>query len=117
MPKPQRPIYLLRLRPLPRVDGIQALRRGLKLLLRQCGLRCLEVKLETSNGEIKWHEHRNRYSPNSKNMADRDRAQKPARAVATAKPTLPAQLDHRSPHERYLDEVRAERHRRPARQV
>ena len=47
MPKSQRPIYLLRLRPLPRVDGVKALRRGLKMLLRHCGLQCLELKLET----------------------------------------------------------------------
>jgi hypothetical protein len=41
-----RPIYLLRLRPEPRVDSVRALRRGLKLLFRQCRLRCLSVREE-----------------------------------------------------------------------
>ena len=52
MPAPQRQIYVLRLRPLPRVDGIKALRRGLKLLLRQCGLQCLEVT-EVKRNQVK----------------------------------------------------------------
>jgi hypothetical protein len=43
----ERPIYLLRLRPEPHVvDPIRALRRGLKYLLRQTGLRCVDVKEE-----------------------------------------------------------------------
>ena len=43
-----RPTFLLRLRPLPRVDPIKALRKALKLLLRQCSLQCLAVtEIET----------------------------------------------------------------------
>ena len=41
---PSRPIYVLRLQPLPRVDPIRALRRGLKYLLRVCGLKCISVE-------------------------------------------------------------------------
>jgi hypothetical protein len=39
-------VYVVRLRPLPGVDAIKALRRGLKYLLRYCGLRCTEVREE-----------------------------------------------------------------------
>ena len=46
---PSRPIYVLRLQPLPCVDGIRALRRALKYLLRACGLRCISV--EWSDGD------------------------------------------------------------------
>jgi hypothetical protein len=42
--QPSRPIYVLRLQPLPRVDGVKALRRALKYLLRACGLRCISVE-------------------------------------------------------------------------
>ena len=41
-----RPIFILRLRPEPRVDPTKALRRALKLLLRHCGLRALSVEEE-----------------------------------------------------------------------
>jgi hypothetical protein len=41
-----RTVYLLRLRPEPRVDSVRALRHALKILFRQCGLRCLSVKEE-----------------------------------------------------------------------
>jgi hypothetical protein len=39
-----RPIFVLRVRPEPRVDDpIRALRGGLKVLLRRYGLRCLSI--------------------------------------------------------------------------
>ena len=72
MPKPQRQIYVLRLRPLPRVDGIKALRRGLKMLLRQCGLQCLEVKLETPKEESQCREHAKQIIAEQKKQAERD---------------------------------------------
>jgi hypothetical protein len=41
----KRPQYVLRLRPEPHVDDpIRALRAGLKLLLRRCGLRALSIE-------------------------------------------------------------------------
>jgi hypothetical protein len=40
-----RPTFTLTLRPEPRVDGIRALRRGLKALLRIYGLRCLTIQV------------------------------------------------------------------------
>jgi hypothetical protein len=43
----ERPIYLVRLQPLPCVDAIKALRAALKSLLRQFGMRALSVELET----------------------------------------------------------------------
>jgi hypothetical protein len=43
----ERPIYRLRLQPLPRVDAIKALRAALKSLLRQFGLRALSIEVET----------------------------------------------------------------------
>jgi hypothetical protein len=42
--RPGRPTYLVRLRPEPGVDPIRALRRGLKSLLRQHGLRCISAR-------------------------------------------------------------------------
>jgi hypothetical protein len=39
-----RPVYRLDLRPEPGVDGILALRRALKALLRSYGLRCLSIE-------------------------------------------------------------------------
>jgi hypothetical protein len=39
--------YVLTLRPEPGVDGIRALRWGLKRLLRQYGLRCTEIDKKT----------------------------------------------------------------------
>jgi hypothetical protein len=44
-----RPIYVLRLQPLPRVNAVKALRAALKSLLRRFGLRALSVELETRN--------------------------------------------------------------------
>jgi hypothetical protein len=41
-----RTVYLLRLQAGPRVDPVRALRRGLKMLFRHCGLRCLSVREE-----------------------------------------------------------------------
>jgi hypothetical protein len=49
MPETERPIFVLRLRPLPGVDAVRALRAGLKILLRRFGLQALSVELETSN--------------------------------------------------------------------
>jgi hypothetical protein len=45
----RRPVYLLRLQPLPRVDPIRALRGALKTLLRQHGMRCLSLDKEVNN--------------------------------------------------------------------
>jgi hypothetical protein len=47
MSETERPIFVLRLQPLPRVDAIKALRAALKNLLRQFGLRALSVEQET----------------------------------------------------------------------
>ena len=42
-----RRIIVLRLRPEPGVDNLElALRRALKMLLRNCGLRCTDMKIE-----------------------------------------------------------------------
>ena len=81
MPKPQRPIYVLRLRPLPRVDGIKALRRGLKFLLRQCGLQCLGSETRKPNGETPMPRTSKQVIAEQQKQADRDRAQKPAQPV------------------------------------
>jgi hypothetical protein len=40
------PTFLLRSRPLRGVDGIRNLRRALKILLRQCGLKAPSVEIE-----------------------------------------------------------------------
>jgi hypothetical protein len=37
-------VFVLRLVPLPDVDGIRALRAALKVLLRRFGLRCTSIK-------------------------------------------------------------------------
>lgn len=37
-------VFVLKLRPQPGVDAIKALRRGLKYLLRQCGLKCISIQ-------------------------------------------------------------------------
>ena len=39
-----RPTYRLVLRPEPRVDAIRALRRLLKIALRDCRLRCISIE-------------------------------------------------------------------------
>ena len=39
-----RPIFVIALRPEPRVEPYRALRRALKLLGRRCGLKCVSVK-------------------------------------------------------------------------
>jgi hypothetical protein len=44
-----RPIYIIRLRALPGVDAVQALRAALKTLLRRYGLKCLSIEVETTN--------------------------------------------------------------------
>ena len=41
-----RPIFIVRLRPQPGIDGIRALRLALKVLLRRFGLKAIEVKEE-----------------------------------------------------------------------
>jgi hypothetical protein len=46
MPEIERPIYRLRLQPLPRVDAVKMLRMALKALLRRYQLKCLSVELE-----------------------------------------------------------------------
>jgi hypothetical protein len=38
------PVYTITLRPEPNVDPIRSLRRGLKLLLRCCGLRAVLIR-------------------------------------------------------------------------
>jgi hypothetical protein len=43
-PAAQRPTYLIVLKPAEGIDGVRALRRGLKYLLRTCGLRCLDAR-------------------------------------------------------------------------
>ena len=53
MPETKRPIFVLRLQPLPRVDAIKALRAALKNLLRQFGLRALSVERENTAVEKK----------------------------------------------------------------
>jgi hypothetical protein len=45
------PLPIVRLRPLPNVDGIRAIRAALKTLLRQFGLKCLSIEIETANLE------------------------------------------------------------------
>ena len=43
--KPPRPVFVLHLRPEPRVvNEIRTLRRALKTLLRQFGLRCIAIE-------------------------------------------------------------------------
>jgi hypothetical protein len=37
-------VFVVKLRPLPGVDAIKALRQGLKYLLRRCGLRCISIE-------------------------------------------------------------------------
>ena len=54
----ERPIFVLRLQPLPRVDAIKALRSALKNLLRQFGLRALSVERENPETEES-HDRRN----------------------------------------------------------
>jgi hypothetical protein len=44
----QQPIFLVRLRALPGVDGIRALRVALKVLRRH-GLKCLSIEVEPAN--------------------------------------------------------------------
>ena len=39
-----RPIFIVRLRPQPGVDGIRALRLALKVLLRRFGLKAIDVR-------------------------------------------------------------------------
>jgi hypothetical protein len=51
MSSSDRPIYLIRLRPLPTVsDPIRALRAALKRLLRDHGLRAVSVSQEPGEG-------------------------------------------------------------------
>jgi hypothetical protein len=49
MEVPRRPIFLIRLRALPGVDGVRALRAALKTLLRRYGLQCMSAETETTN--------------------------------------------------------------------
>jgi hypothetical protein len=41
-----RPVFVIALRPEPRVDGIRALRGALKTLKRRFGLRCVNIRRE-----------------------------------------------------------------------
>jgi hypothetical protein len=43
-----RPVFVLALRPEPHVDGLKALRAGLKTLLRRHGLRCTGLEVYES---------------------------------------------------------------------
>jgi hypothetical protein len=43
------PVFLVRLRALPGVDGVKALKAALKSLLRKYGLKCLSVEVEPAN--------------------------------------------------------------------
>ena len=49
MSKTERPIFVLRLQPLPHVDAVKMLRVALKALLRRYQLCCLSVEVETLN--------------------------------------------------------------------
>jgi len=42
----EQPTFLLRLRPVPGVDAVKALRAALKKLLRQFGLRAVSIEIE-----------------------------------------------------------------------
>ena len=44
MARQSRPIFIIALRPASGVNGIRALRAGLKLLLRRFGLRCVTIR-------------------------------------------------------------------------
>jgi hypothetical protein len=41
----RRETFVIALQPLPGVNGIRALRRGLKILLRVCRLRCVSISV------------------------------------------------------------------------
>jgi hypothetical protein len=43
--------FLVRLRALPGVDGVRALRAALKTLLRKYGLRCVSAEVEDANSQ------------------------------------------------------------------
>jgi len=43
---PDRPVYVLRLKPAPGTDHVKMLRMALKTLLRRFGLRCVSVEQE-----------------------------------------------------------------------
>jgi hypothetical protein len=45
------PVFLVRLRALPGVDAVRALRAALKVLLRRFGLKCLSIEVETASLE------------------------------------------------------------------
>ena len=51
MPAPQRPIYVLRIRGLPRTDEVRALRSLLKRMLREFRFQCLSIEPETRKDE------------------------------------------------------------------
>jgi hypothetical protein len=54
-------IFLIRLRALPGVDGVRALRAALKTLLRRYGLRCISIDMEREADDEK--RSRRRCSP------------------------------------------------------
>ena len=44
------PVYIVHLKPEPKVDGIRALKAGLKTLLRRYGLWCVTIKKARKRG-------------------------------------------------------------------
>jgi hypothetical protein len=42
----ERPVFVVRLRADPEIDGIKALRLALKILWRRFGLKCLSAQIE-----------------------------------------------------------------------
>lgn len=50
VPSKDRPVFTLRLRPLPHVDPTRALRRALKLALRGYGFECIDYERDPPIG-------------------------------------------------------------------
>jgi hypothetical protein len=47
-----RPVFVVRFRPLPGIDAIRALRATLKSALRQHGLRCIDAREEDVDQKV-----------------------------------------------------------------
>src|SRR5262245_37738837 len=62
----RRSVYLLRLRPLPNVDGTRMLRAAIKTLLRKYQLQALEIHeiADDTKGDRQCPEHPEKSSPN-----------------------------------------------------
>jgi hypothetical protein len=56
MSGPEREVFTIRLRPLPRVDGVKAIRRLLKYALRVCRLRALLVSEDSAVQQTEDHQ-------------------------------------------------------------